>query len=87
MANDLPDRRALGKKLRSELDKASLEFKDAIRFMQRIAQDTPSGLPSPDGLQRLHQANTMREQAFRNYQKALRELEEFTAAEAGKRRR
>jgi hypothetical protein len=63
--------------LRAEVDHAREKYTRAKEQFWKIASDTPSGLPHPDGTQRVGNAARAQTAAMLNYTKALRRFNAF----------
>jgi hypothetical protein len=63
--------------LRAEVNRAHEEYIRAKHRFWKIAADTPSGLPSPDGTQRVGNAARTQTAAMVRYTKALRQFNAF----------
>jgi CheY-like chemotaxis protein len=63
-----------------ELDRAWREAKDdwrrAVRELNNIVADVPSGIPHPDGMLRIERAGQKRKAAYEKYQAAFRRYKE-----------
>jgi hypothetical protein len=63
--------------LRAEVDLASSSYTRAKEEFWRISADVPTGLPHPDGRQRIENASRSQTAAMIAYTRALRRFNEF----------
>lgn len=63
--------------LRAEVDRASQEYAKAKQNFWHISADVPTGLPHPDGRQRIENASHAQTSAMIAYTRALRRFNEF----------
>lgn len=63
--------------LRAEVDRTQARYVSAKEQFWKIAGDTPSGLPHPDGALRVENAARAQTVAMVNYTKALRQFNAF----------
>lgn len=75
------EKAALLRQLQDELDKATRDHLRVQRELDRIVIEAPSGLPVPDGHQRLVNAGKRCRYAFARYQDAIGRLRAFLNAE------
>ena len=67
----------IGRRLAKELDAARRNHVDAQKTFDAMVNDTPSGLPYPDGVFRLEQASKDSRRALESYYAALRRYSDF----------
>lgn len=63
--------------LRAEVERTRVEYTGAKRDFQLLSTDIPSGLPHPDGMQRIQNASRAQSFAMEAYEKALKRLNRF----------
>jgi hypothetical protein len=68
---------ALRKRLDADLNKATAEYLRIHRQVNEIISEVPSGLPHPDGRDRIRQAGVLERLAFTRYQKAAERFHAF----------
>jgi hypothetical protein len=67
------------RQLSDELDRATAYFLDVQRTEIEIVKQAPSGIPLPDGQQRIVQSGKQMRLAFQKYQQALKQYRAFLA--------
>jgi hypothetical protein len=72
-----PDRRATRAKLVHDLHEATMRAEAATEAFSAIADDIPSALPHPDGIQRIHNASREMEAARKEMITAHTRLNDF----------
>lgn len=60
-----------------ELNRTKDAYEEARAEFFKISADIPSGLPAPDGAQRISNAGNRKSTALRDYGKAIRECNDF----------
>src|SRR2546421_10950216 len=80
--SDLPygKRIEIARRLKTELDNARDEHSAATARFDRLAEDTPSGLPHPDGSLRIRQAGKNVRASLANYTRALKRFTDFAVS-------
>jgi hypothetical protein len=73
-----PKCREILEALRDQLDLARSEFHAANKEFEGIVNDTPSGIPQPDGSFRVQRAGQASRAALQNYRRALKRFSDFT---------
>jgi hypothetical protein len=63
--------------LRAEVERTHTEYNKAKQDFRHVAADIPSGLPSPDGKQRIQNASHAQTLAMDAYAEALSRLNRF----------
>jgi hypothetical protein len=63
--------------LRAEVDRARAEYDQSKKTFWRIAAEIPSGMPIPDGTQRIQNAARAQTVAMQAFANALKELNDF----------
>ena len=71
-------RQDIRQRLWDELDKARVEHVAANRQFELLVNDSPAGLPHPDGSLRMHQAGRDSRSALQDYMRALKRFTDFT---------
>jgi CheY-like chemotaxis protein len=66
--------------LTAEADEARFRYLLAQREFMEIIKELPSGIPNPDGAMRIELSADRMKQAFEEYQKTLRRLDDHVAA-------
>jgi len=60
--------------LEIEVEETRRRYLEASREFLQVTRDIPSGMPHPDGVQRVQRASYQARQAFDVYQRALKKL-------------
>jgi hypothetical protein len=73
-----PDEKAaLLRQLNDELDRALRDYFEIQKELDRIVMEAPSGLPLPDGTQRVFNTGRAVRHAFHAYEQALKKLHDY----------
>ncbi len=70
------NRHDIRQRLWDELDKARVEHLAASRQFEVLVNDSPAGLPNPDGALRMQQSGSR--SALQDYMRALKRFTDFT---------
>ena len=70
----------IARRLKAELDKARDEHSAATARFDQLAEDTPSGLPHPDGSLRIRQAGKSVTASLENYTRTLKRFTDFAVS-------
>jgi len=73
------NRREIIQQLTEELNRETAHFLEVQRAEVEIIKEAPSGIPLPDGKQRIIQAAREARLAFQSYQQALKRYRAFLA--------
>lgn len=71
------DRGPIMEILRAEVERTRTQYTSAKQDFQRRSMDIPSGLPHPDGMQRIQNASRAESHAMEAYETALNRLNRF----------
>jgi hypothetical protein len=71
---DDPPRRQTEEQLLLEVDAARQEFFTSLAAFDKVINDIPSHLPSPDGVQRIRNSARQRDLSYAKYRTALKRL-------------
>ena len=74
------DRREIHKKLKGDLEKAKVQSKAASDAFNALLNEIPSGLPHPDGTQRIRNASLEKCAAHSRLMWATARMDSFTIA-------
>jgi DNA-binding NarL/FixJ family response regulator len=69
--------------LTAKVDEARTRFLESAKALGEVAREVPSGIPHPDGIERLAKASEARVRAFNAYQQARQHLEDPRATPHG----
>jgi hypothetical protein len=73
------NREKILQQLTGELDLATAHFREAQRLETEIIRQAPTGIPLPDGQQRILQSAKKVKLAFQEYQRVLKRYRAFVA--------
>jgi len=76
------DRREIHKRLTEDLEKARAQSKAASDAFNEVLKETPSGLPHPDGTQRIRNASVEKCAAYSRLMRAMARMDSFIIAGA-----
>lgn len=71
------DPRQIVEMLRAEVDRTHAEYDRVKQDFRLLSADVPSGLPHPDGIQRIQNASRAQSFAMDAYETALKRLNRF----------
>jgi len=74
------DRREIHKRLTEDLEKARAQSKAASDAFNEVLKETPSGLPHPDGTQRIRNASVEKAAAHSRLTRAMARMDSFIIA-------
>jgi hypothetical protein len=86
-AEDHKARQQERKGLRTALQSASDELSRVLHDFRQLVSELPSAIPGPDSIQRIQNAGKLRELAYRKYEKAQTDFDQFIAQDTRDRPR